>query len=43
MVSFDYVKKEININDKIFPSGNFDDDIKILESLVIDVATKIKN
>ena len=43
MVSFDYVKKEININDKIFPSGNFDNDIKILESLVIDVVTKNKN
>ena len=43
MVSFDYVTKEVNINDKIFPSGNFDNDIKILESLVIDVVTKNKN
>jgi len=43
MVSFDYMKKEVNINDKFFPSGNFDNDIKKLEDLVMDVAIRNKN
>ena len=43
MVSFDYMKKEVNINDKFFPSGNFDNDIKKLEDLVMDVVIRNKN
>ena len=43
MVSFDYIKKEVNINDKFFPSGNFDNDIKKLEDLVMDVVIRNKN
>ena len=43
MVSFDYMKKEVNINDKFFPSGNFDSDIKKLEDLVMDVVLRNKN
>ena len=43
MVSFDHMKKEVNINDKFFPSGNFDNDIKKLEDLVMDVVIRNKN
>ena len=43
MVSFDYMKKEVNINNKFFPSGSYDNDIKKLEDLVMDVVTRNKN
>ena len=43
MVSFDYMKKEVKINDKFFPSGSYDNDIKKLEDLVMDVVIRNKN
>ena len=43
MVSFDYIKKEVNINDKFFPSGSYDNDIKKLDDLVMDVVVRNKN
>ena len=43
MVSFDHMKKEVNINEKFFPSGNFENDIKKLEDLVMDVVKRNKN
>ena len=43
MVSFDYMKKEVNINDKFFPSGNFENDIRKLEDLVMHVVIRNKN
>ena len=35
--------KEVKINDKFFPSGSYDNDIKKLEDLVMDVVIRNKN
>ena len=37
MVSFDYIRKEVIINDKFYPSGNIDKDFIELEKKVSDV------
>ena len=40
MVSFDYMKKEVKINDKFYPSGDIDKDFIELEKKVNDVVTR---
>ena len=37
------LKLEVKINDKFFPSGSYDNDIKKLEDLVMDVVIRNKN
>ena len=40
MVSFDYMRKEVKINDKFYPSGDIDKDFIELEKKVNDVVTR---
>ena len=40
MVSFDYNRKEVKINDKFTPTGNIVSDFKELESMVRDVISR---
>ena len=40
MVSFDYIRKEVKINDKFYPSGDIDKDFIELEKKVNDVLVR---
>ena len=40
MVSFDYMRKEVKINNKFYPSGDIDKDFIELEKKVNDVVTR---
>ena len=40
MVSFDYNRKEVKINDKFTPTGNIVSDFKELENMVRDVISR---
>ena len=40
MVSFDYIRKEVKINDKFYPSGDIDKDFIELEKKVNDVLAR---
>ena len=40
MVSFDYTRKEVKINDKFYPSGDIDKDFIELEKKVNDVVVR---
>ena len=40
MVSFDYIRKEVKINDKFYPSGDIDKDFIELEKKVNDVVVR---
>ena len=40
MVSFDYIRKEVKINNKFYPSGDIDKDFIELEKKVNDVVTR---
>jgi 1-acyl-sn-glycerol-3-phosphate acyltransferase len=40
MVSFDYMRKEVKINDKLYPSGDIDKDFIELEKKVNDVVKR---
>ena len=42
MVSFDYNRKEVKINNGYYPTGNIDNDFKELEKMVIDVIVRNK-
>jgi hypothetical protein len=42
MVSFDYNRKEVKINNGYYPTGNIDNDFKELEKKVIDVIVRNK-
>ena len=43
MVSFDYVRKEVKINDRFYTSGDITKDISELENKVSDVLIRNKN
>ena len=40
MVSFDYIKKEVKINKKFYPTGNINKDFIELEKKVSDVISR---
>ena len=40
MVSFDYIRKEVKINNKYYPSGDIDKDFIDLEKKVNDVVVR---
>ena len=40
MVSFDYMRKEVKINNKFYPSGDIDKDFIMLEKKVNDVVVR---
>ena len=42
MVSFDYDRKEVKINDKFNPTGNIESDFNVLENMVSDVVFRNK-
>ena len=42
MVSFDYQKKEVKINEKFYPSGDYESDIVILKGFVEDAVIRNK-
>jgi len=42
MVSFDYNRKEVKINNRFYPTGNIDNDFKELKKMVSDVIVRNK-
>ena len=42
MVSFDYNRKEVKINNRFYPTGNINNDLKELEKMVSDVIVRNK-
>ena len=40
MVSFDYSRKEVTINNKFYPTGDINEDFVKLEKKVLDVLTR---
>jgi hypothetical protein len=42
MVSFDYNRKEVKINNRFYPTGNIDNDFNELEKMVSDVIVRNK-
>ena len=40
MVSFDYIKKEVRINNKFYPTGDIKKDFIVLEKKVSDVISR---
>jgi hypothetical protein len=42
MVSFDYNRKEVNINNRFYPTGNIDNDFKELKKMVSDIIVRNK-
>ena len=42
MVSFDYNRKEVKINNRFYPTGNIDNDFKELKKMVSDIIVRNK-